>query len=671
MKKLFTLLTIALSLTIGIKATQTTFKMDSLAYQTIVDSVNKKELNGHKFPKNSEDYYGASAYYDNFDIEYDGSWDKEAFSSWQEAVQAGISKEFLPGKYPDATTDDTVTVEFKTYNGSSGETGSFTFYCSKAAPNPEFKLIEIPTVFKDDFEGGDLSKWNAFSVTGDQVWALSSKQKNSDTASAYMNGYDSGNKENVDWLITKNKIDVSTLTKASLVFYSYYDYNGDSIKVKYSADYDGTGDPTAKSFTWTELDPTLPSSNKTWTFSGNLDLSSIPEKEYYIAFVYTSTTKDGRAWYIDDVAVQEYTPSSKAAIENFEIEGQIGKTEIDDVNDSIFIVVAPKTDLTKLKATMAISAGATIVPESAEDFSAPVKFTVTAEDGSKREWVVKVEELADVATSIKDIQYVEGADLDGDNGNSPLLDDIVIVNGIVTAFGSFSSWNIYYIQNITGPWNGIYVYDRVTGEVLAQGDSVKVIGKIAEYYNLTEIEASSVEKLESRKTMPQAHTLTGALDESLEGVLVKLENVQVSEDTDEKDSKKAFKTKVGGKEVKIYNDLYADLTFDAGKSYNVTGVVIYSHGNYRVSPRAALDVESISSINNNTVTEYTLNVYPNPCSNGTLNIEGSNGQATIINVLGKVVKTIYPEQDKVNVSELPNGIYFVKTKDSIVRFIKK
>ena len=671
MKKLFTLLTIALSLTIGVKATQTTFKMDSLAYQTIVDSVNKKGLNGHKYPDNSEDYYGASTYKDNFDIQYDGSWNKEVFSSWQEAVQAGISKEFLPGKYADATTDDTVTVEFKTWNGSSEESGSFTFYCSKAAPNPEFKLVEIPNVFKDGFEGGDLSKWNAFSVTGDQVWALSTKQKNSDSASAYMNGYDSGIKENEDWLITKNKIDVSTLKKASLIFYSYYDHSGDSIKVKYSADYDGTGDPTAKSFTWTELSPTLPSNTETWTFSGNLDLSSIAEKEYYIAFVYTSTTEKGRAWYIDDVAVQEYSPSSKAAIESFEIEGQIGETEIDDVNDSVFIVMTPGTALTKLKATIAVSASATIDPETAEDFSAPVKFTVTAEDGTEREWVVKVEELADVVTPIRDIQYVEGTDLDGDNGNSPFYKDIVIVNGIVTAFSSFGSWNVYCLQNITGPWNGIYVFDLVTGEVLAQGDSVKVIGKIDEYFNMTEIVASSVEKLESRKTMPKAHILTGALDEGLEGALVKLEDVQVSEDTDEKDSKKVFVAKVGGKDVKIYNNLYGDLTFDAGNSYNVTGVVVYAHGNYRLSPRTALDVESISSINKNTVTDYTLNVYPNPCSNGTLNIEGSNGQATIINVLGKVVKTIYPEQDKVNVSELPNGIYFVKTKDSIVRFIKK
>ena len=62
------------------------FTMSSEDFQMVVDHSSKMKYNTHAYPDNSDNYYGASSYYTNFDIENDGSWNKEVFGSWDEAV---------------------------------------------------------------------------------------------------------------------------------------------------------------------------------------------------------------------------------------------------------------------------------------------------------------------------------------------------------------------------------------------------------------------------------------------------------------------------------------------------------------------------------------------------------------------------------------------------------
>ena len=124
--------------------------MEKADYQIIVDYVNsvpEYAAQNSSTYSNSEYYFGASAYYPDFDIRA-GSYNSR-FSTWQEAVVTSLLEGLLPNKYPNATqyisgVEVFYYVMFKVYSGST-LTYSCTFGVSKEAPNPEFYLVDGPT----------------------------------------------------------------------------------------------------------------------------------------------------------------------------------------------------------------------------------------------------------------------------------------------------------------------------------------------------------------------------------------------------------------------------------------------------------------------------------------------------------------------------------------------
>ncbi|GAB3979109.1 hypothetical protein GCM10028806_43710 [Spirosoma terrae] len=77
-------------------------------------------------------------------------------------------------------------------------------------------------------------------------------------------------------------------------------------------------------------------------------------------------------------------------------------------SNAISATVTSGTDLTKLVPTIAISAKATVSPASgvAQDFTNPVPYSVTAEDGTKQTYTVTVTKLAAPKSSAKNILTV-------------------------------------------------------------------------------------------------------------------------------------------------------------------------------------------------------------------------------------------------------------------------
>jgi hypothetical protein len=67
-----------------------------------------------------------------------------------------------------------------------------------------------------------------------------------------------------------------------------------------------------------------------------------------------------------------------------------------------------------------------------------------------------------------------------------------------------------------------------------------------------------------------------------------------------------------------------------------------------------------------------VKIYPNPATD-VLTIENAVGDIQIMNALGQVVQSLKSSNllDKCDLSGLPNGIYFVKTKEEMVRFVKQ
>ena len=100
---------------------------------------------------------------------------------------------------------------------------------------------------------------------------------------------------------------------------------------------------------------------------------------------------------INSVVISESSAplSTETDITSFTLPQETGAATIDVVNHTVAIEVANGTGLNPLTPTIGLSTGATIAPLSgtAQDFSAPFDYTVTAEDATTTQvWTVTVTE---------------------------------------------------------------------------------------------------------------------------------------------------------------------------------------------------------------------------------------------------------------------------------------
>ena len=164
-------------------------------------------------------------------------------------------------------------------------------------------LVTLP--YNESFDYG-LGDCVSNSVLGDtKYWYWSSTNH-----FAAMNGYDQNTPEpEEDWLILPG-INFDDYSDELMTFNSWYNYGSDDdnnyLKLYYSSDYPGTGDPNGS--TWTELPFTHPSTYQSWTSSGVIDLSSVTGSLVYIAFKYNYNPGKYRSWIVDDFIIREGTP---------------------------------------------------------------------------------------------------------------------------------------------------------------------------------------------------------------------------------------------------------------------------------------------------------------------------------------------------------------------------
>jgi len=120
---------------------------------------------------------------------------------------------------------------------------------------------------------------------------------------AQMNGFNTGDTEE-DWLILPG-IEM-TGENVVMTFDTWYRFGSDDdnnyLKLFYSTDYLGIGDPSAA--TWTELSFLQPGTEQTWTGSGDVDLSGITGT-VWIGFKYRYEPGKYRLWQVDDLNVVE------------------------------------------------------------------------------------------------------------------------------------------------------------------------------------------------------------------------------------------------------------------------------------------------------------------------------------------------------------------------------
>ncbi|MBE9468303.1 MAG: DUF5018 domain-containing protein [Bacteroidetes bacterium] len=317
--------------------------------------------------------------------------------------------------------------------------------------------------------------------------------------------------------------------------------------------------------------------------------------DFTASVVYTVTAENGTAqeW---TATVTVATVSSEAEITSFAFAKQTGDAVIDATAGTIAIEVAFGTKLDTLKPTIAISYGATITPDTSvtRDFTAPVVYTVTAEDGTTtKEWTATVSVQESTVVTIYDIQNTTDA-----SGDSPYLDKLVTTSGIITGVASKG----FFIQDKKGLWNGIYVYTEhdVTSPARVVGDSITITAKVVEFLGTTELSYISSYVIESSNAkIPEVEIITADdIDEAIEGVLLKLEGYKcINVDFDDHHNSLYVKEGIADT-LMVHNLIYRDISPVLNNEYTITGIGHYDWNNFKVEPRDADDFVATTVVNN-------------------------------------------------------------------------
>lgn len=214
--------------------------------------------------------------------------------AWLTFNQTGNETAMLSGT-PGSAQTGSHEVSLSLTDGSSTVYQNFNITVSPAG--------EV-TIFNKDFEDQSLTSggWTSYSINGSQEWEVpADTYGHNDSYCGYMNGYDGGAVANEDWFVSPafNPNDYETL---SLSFWNTSGYDGPELEAFYSLNY--TGNPATTS--WTALNSINWHDGATfweWTFSGDIDLTSLSGTEARVAFKYTSTSSAAATWEIDDIVL--------------------------------------------------------------------------------------------------------------------------------------------------------------------------------------------------------------------------------------------------------------------------------------------------------------------------------------------------------------------------------
>ncbi len=252
--------------------------------------------------------------------------------------------------------------------------------------------------------------------------------------------------------------------------------------------------------------------------------------------------------------------------------------------------------------------------------------------------------------SIYDIQYSTANPAD-----SPYSGQIVSTGGIVTGVRADGR---FYLQSGNGPWSGVYVYD--SQNTVNIGDSVTLDAEVDEYFDLTELKNVTNFNLVSSGNFFMSNPVSSAdaMTEQYEGCLVTVTNA-VCSNADVGANFGEWTINDGSGPAQVDDFLYA-YTPILNNAYNVTGLVDYNYGEFKILPRDANDVSTVSGVNE--MTELEASIYPNP-TNGTILVDAPlNSEVVVYSSEGKICYTTSNTQlnQVIDLSALENGNYIVR-----------
>jgi hypothetical protein len=279
--------------------------------------------------------------------------------------------------------------------------------------------------------------------------------------------------------------------------------------------------------------------------------------------------------------------------------------------------------------------------------------------------------------TIYDIQFTSDP-----SGDSPLDGEVVRTSGIVTAVDAFSNNGdpqlVYYLQDGSGAWNGIYVFDFIdNGNAVAVGDEIELIAQVSEYFGLTELSnIQSFTLLASAQPLPVPLVVgTGEVAaEALESVLVRVVDAVCTAPPSGANFG-IWSVNDGSGAAGIGKEMHTTTPDPIiGQVYDITGVVSYGFEEYRIQPRGASDVALATSIDELANTSITM--YPNPASDMlTLELDQVSGRTeyVISDLNGRIVANGVLNSDRtmIAVGALANGSYMITLRnDTSVRNLR-
>lgn len=249
-----------------------------------------------------------------------------------------------------------------------------------------------------------------------------------------------------------------------------------------------------------------------------------------------------------------------------------------------------------------------------------------------------------VAKTISEIQTTTEPD-----GDSPEVGVVVITSGVVTAVAG----NGYYIQEGTGAWSGLRVFDN--GNEPSLGDEVQVTGVIEEYFDNTRLTDVSAYSVLGSTSVPAA-TEVGTFnlnDEMYEGVFVStVGNCDEILDFGEWSLN-------DGSGVVLVDDFLYDAMPTVGTSYSVRGPLDYSFGAFKILPRDVNDINFASGLAELSI--LSISTYPNPVVDF-LTISRTNSDVLNVKMYdatGRLVleETVNDQLSRLDVTGLAEGQY--------------
>ena len=245
---------------------------------------------------------GASDLTANVDLTASGSFtiskDNATFSNSLTFVPTDFDANATPTVYvkftPTSVGSFTGTIAHETAGGTTK-----TVNLTALGVNPLVQNFDDPDVFvNSDWmqynEAGPINKW---------AYTNQSRNVNSGAGAVLINGYsDSGASK--DWLISP-RLRLDSFSHIPLLsFYSRQYYDGPSLKLVVSTNYDGVSDPNTA--TWTPLDGKFPGNTATYEKSEYINLTAYKTDHTYLAWIYETTSggNDNAAeWSFDDFAI--------------------------------------------------------------------------------------------------------------------------------------------------------------------------------------------------------------------------------------------------------------------------------------------------------------------------------------------------------------------------------